>query len=120
MKNKFYLIILSGFATLSSCTTDSLSDLGESDNTSEVTYTSTIKSIIDNNCIMCHGDVPTNGAPMSLTTYENVKDAVLTRNLLDRISRTEGTSGAMPFGGPRLSQNDINAISTWIDANFPQ
>jgi len=120
MKNKIYLIILSGFATLSSCTTDSLSDLGQPTDLNEITYNSTVKSIIDSNCIVCHGNVPTNGAPMSLTTYENVKDAVLTRGLLDRISRAEGTSGAMPFGGPRLPQNDINAISTWIDANFPQ
>lgn len=120
MKTKNYLIILSGFATFSSCTTDSLSDLEEQTNISEITYTSTVKSIMDNNCIVCHGNVPTNGAPMSLTTYENVKDAVLNRNLLDRISRSEGTSGAMPLGGPRLPQNDINAISAWIDADFPQ
>lgn len=120
MKTKNYLIILSCFAAFSSCTTDSLSDLGEPNNTLEITYTSTVKSIIDNNCITCHGNVPTNGAPMSLTTYENVKDAVLNRNLLDRISRSEGTSGAMPLGGPRLPQNDINAVTTWINADFPQ
>ncbi|HLO74707.1 MAG TPA: c-type cytochrome [Flavobacterium sp.] len=120
MKNKTNLFILSGFIAFSSCTSDSVSDLGEPSNLSEVTYTTTVKSIIDNNCIVCHGNSPTNGAPMSLTTYENVKDAVLTRNLLDRISRAEGASGAMPLGGPRLPQNDINAISEWIDANFPQ
>jgi mono/diheme cytochrome c family protein len=120
MKTKIYLLFISGLATFSSCTTDSISDLEVPNNLSETTYTSTVKSIIDNNCIFCHGTTPTNGAPMSLTTYENVKNAVLTRNLLDRISRTEGTSGAMPLGGPRLPQNDINAIATWIDADFPQ
>jgi mono/diheme cytochrome c family protein len=120
MKNKINLFILSGFVVFTSCTTDSISDLTEPTNLNEVTYTSSVKSIIDSNCIVCHGDIPTNGAPMSLTTYENVKEAVLNRNLLDRISRTEGTSGAMPLGGPRLPQNDINAITTWIDNNFPQ
>lgn len=120
MKTKNYLLLISGLAILSSCTSDSLSDLEDPNNISEITYTTTVKSIIDNNCIFCHGTTPTNGAPMSLTTYENVKDAVLTRGLLDRISRSEGTTGAMPLGGPRLPQNDINAISAWIDADFPQ
>jgi len=57
---------------------------------------------------------------MSLTTYEKVKDAVLNRNLLNRISRAEGTSGAMPLGGPRLPQNSIDAINEWANTNFSQ
>lgn len=119
MKNIINFLLLSGFVALSSCSTDSLSDL-EGINENSVTYTSTIKGIIDNNCIRCHATVPINGAPMSLTTYENVKDAVLNRNLLDRISRAEGTSGAMPFGGPRLPQNSIDAINEWANTDFPQ
>jgi len=33
--------------------------------------------------------------------------------LLDRISREEGASGAMPLGGPRLPQNTIDLIFQW-------
>lgn len=120
MKNRIYLLLIFSCISLNSCTTDSISDLEEAQNENSITYTSTIKGIIDNNCIRCHAAVPINGAPMSLTTYENVKDAVLNRNLLDRISRAEGTSGAMPFGGPRLSQNSIDAINEWANTNFPQ
>ncbi len=115
MKNKSIKIICYGFVifTLNSCTTDSLSDLTMVEEIETVTYNGKIKSIIDNHCIICHASTPVNGAPMSLTTYENVKEAVLNRDLLDRISRAEGTSGAMPLGGPRLSQTDINIIIQW-------
>lgn len=119
MKNKIYILSIFSCITFNSCTTDSISDLEETDET-VITYATTIKGIIDNNCIRCHATVPINGAPMSLTTYENVKDAVLNRNLLDRISRAEGTSGAMPFGGPRLPQSNIDAINEWANNNFPQ
>lgn len=115
MKKTLIKISCYGFFILimTSCTTDSLSDLTTVEEVEMITYSENIKSIIDNNCIACHASTPVNGAPMSLTTYENVKEAVLDRGLLDRISRAEGTPGAMPFGGPRLPQNDINTIIQW-------
>lgn len=115
-------IILSSISLfVLSCTSDSESDL--EDNTpigGIVTYTGTVKSIIDNNCLSCHGNPTSNGAPMSLDTYEKVKEAVLNRGLLDRISRAEGTGGAMPLGGPRLSQNAINQIESWKNNGQPE
>ena len=118
MIQKIFLLAL--LYTTISCTTDSISDLEEIQNENPITYFSTVKRIIDNNCIQCHAAVPINGATMSLTTYEKVKDAVLNRNLLNRISRAEGTSGAMPLGGPRLPQNSIDAINEWANTNFSQ
>lgn len=119
MKHKIIFLSILVCIIFNSCTTDSFSDL-EGIPEESITYTSTVKEIIDNNCIQCHASTPVNGAPMSLTTYENVKDAVLNRNLLDRISRAEGTSGAMPFGGPRLPQSSIDAINEWANTDFPQ
>lgn len=84
----------------------------------QVTYIQNIKSIIDNNCLSCHGTTPSSGAPMSLTTYENVKEAILNRGLIDRISREVGASGAMPLGGPKLPTNSINLIIQWQNQNF--
>lgn len=113
-KQSIKLIIPALFSLLlNSCTNDSLSDLTTIDDIESATYTQNVKPIIDNNCIFCHGSTPTNGAPMSLTTYTFVKQAVINRGLLDRISRAEGTSGAMPFGGPRLSQTNIDIIIKW-------
>jgi mono/diheme cytochrome c family protein len=108
----FFFILVLAF---SSCTDSSPDDLIDSQPIDEITYTSTVKSIINNNCIQCHGTTPTNGASNSLTTYENVRDAVLNNDLIDRISRSEGTSGAMPLGGPRLPQASIDIIVQWND-----
>lgn len=105
----FSLLVL----PFTSCTDSSTDDLIDSQPIDEVTYNTAIKSIIDNNCIQCHGTTPSNGAPMSLTTYENVKDAVLNRGLIDRISRADGASGAMPLGGPRLPQSSIDLVVQW-------
>ena len=44
---------------------------------------------------------------------KNVKDAVINKGLLDRISRPEGASGLMPNGGPRLPQATIDLIVQW-------
>lgn len=72
-----------------------------------------VKFVFDNVCQECHSNPTQNGAPMPLVTFDDVRDAVLTRPLLDRISREEGASGAMPLGGPRLPQNVIDLIFQW-------
>ncbi|MDT0558161.1 hypothetical protein RM697_05865 [Ichthyenterobacterium sp. W332] len=77
-----------------------------------VTYNNTVKAIIDNNCILCHSNPPVNGAPMSLTTFDDVKIAVEMRGLIERIS-SEDLAFLMPFGGPRLPQNLIDAVIEW-------
>lgn len=102
------------------CTNDSESDLVDNTVPSTTTYTNAIKSIMDNNCISCHGDTPSGGAPMALKTYQNVKDAVMNRGLIDRISRTQGASGMMPLGGTRLSQSSIDLVIDWKNTGFAQ
>ena len=77
------------------------------------TYNQNVKSIIDNNCIRCHASTPLNGAPMSLVTYEQVKQAIQNRGLLNRISLENGNSSLMPQGGPRLPQATIDIIVKW-------
>lgn len=79
----------------------------------EVRY-STIATIMSGNCNGCHGATPTNGAPMSLTTYDEVKEAVENRNLIGRVE-----NGTMPPNGS-LSSTQINNIKSWQANNFPQ
>ncbi len=119
MKSKIFPIVTVLFLLLG-CTNDSESDLTNNTVPSTVTYTNTIKSIIDNNCISCHGNTPSGGAPMSLTTYQNVKDAVINRGLIDRISRVQGASGMMPLGGTRMPQSSINQVIDWKNNGFTQ
>lgn len=112
------IFLFSVFALLTSCTNDSESDLTDNNVPSEITYTNSIKSTMDNNCISCHGNTPSNGASMSLTTYQNVKDAVLSRGLIDRISRAQGAAGMMPLGGTRLPQSKIDEVTNWKNTGF--
>jgi len=114
------ILLFSVFALFTSCTNDSEYDLVNQNVPSAITYTNSIKSIMDNNCISCHGNTPSSGAPMSLTTAQNVKDAVLGRGLIDRISKAQGAAGMMPFGGTRLSQSKIDDVVNWKNTGFTQ
>lgn len=114
MNAKTILITLSLTAIFVGCTDDNPSTLMEdTPATGITTYNENVKSIIDNNCIVCHAAIPKNGAPMSLVTYNQVKDAVLNRGLLNRISLQNGNSSLMPNGGPRMPQTTIDVILKW-------
>lgn len=116
---KIPMLVL-GTTLFLSCTTDSISDLTVIETIDEVSYQRDVKPLIDSKCNNCHGNPPTFGAPTSYTTYENVRNAVLNQGLIDRITRPENTSGAMPFGGPRLPQNQINLIVQWSEEGFAE
>jgi mono/diheme cytochrome c family protein len=117
---KLTLLLMACVILQYGCANDSTSDFIDTSGVSDITYTNTTKSIFDNNCIPCHATVPINGAPMPLTTYEFVKSAVLTRPLLDRISREQGTPGMMPNGGTRLPQAKITQIFKWAQNGLPE
>jgi uncharacterized membrane protein len=76
---------------------------------SGITYTANVRSIITNNCTNCHGSSPTQGAPFSLTTYNQV------RNRVDAIiSRINNGSNPMPPSG-LMSSGNRNTIQQWKD-----
>ena len=84
----------------------------------EVTYTRNIKAIIDDNCIVCHSP----GGVSSfrpLTTYEEVRNAVLTTNLLERIQMPDTEPRQMPQPG-RMPQNKIDLILQWNEDGLPE
>lgn len=100
---------------LLSCTSKTYDDLEEvqfMDPVEKITYQD-VSFVFETICTACHSNPPQNGAPMSLSSYSEVKDAVETRGLLDRISRNEGANGLMPLGGPRLPQQDIDLLFQW-------
>jgi mono/diheme cytochrome c family protein len=91
-------------------------DMGPPDNgDTEVTYNGTIKAIINGNCIGCHSSPPANGAPMSLTTYQDVRSAVQSRGLIGAVE-----SGAMPPVGSDLTNAQVQAIKDWQADGFPE
>ena len=80
-----------------------------------ITYTNTISAIVNGKCTGCHGNPPSNGAPMSLTTYTDVKEAVETRGLINQIE-----TGNMPKTGNALTTTQIQNFKTWQTNGFPQ
>ena len=107
----FILALLS-----TSCSNDSDDDIGPIINDpppNEVTYSGTVKSIISNNCLDCHTNPPVNNAPMSLTTYNDVKNAVQGRGLVGRVE-----SGTMPPVGNSLTPSQVQAIKDWQAGGF--
>ena len=112
MKNKypFYFIVFVFSFSCSNVSEEDLIDVTPIPET--VTYQENVKSIIDNNCISCHSNPPMNGAPISLTTFDEVKNAIENNGLLNRISSND-LAFSMPFGGPRLPQNLIDIIVEW-------
>lgn len=119
MKNKILYTFLIASIFLFGCTYDSPDDLIEAIDLPEegVTYNLHVKPIIDNNCINCHSSPPQNGAPMPLISYQNVKNAVQNRGLIQLIS-TQDLGDVMPLGGPRLPQNLIDTVIQWQTDGF--
>jgi mono/diheme cytochrome c family protein len=73
--------------------------------------------IMSTNCTSCHGSNPINAAIISLETYDKVKSRTQS-NLIDRISRSQGSSGMMPQGGTRLSQSTIDKVISWSNCGY--
>jgi len=116
MKKIIFLILtnLVLILTISSCSQSTYDDIEEEvDPIPEIVTYLDVKPIIDDVCLACHSNPPQNGAPMSLVTYENVKEAILERDLINKISKNEGDNGLMPLGGPRLPQSSIDLIVKW-------
>ena len=99
-----------GFMMLMSCDTKAYEDISDVKPITEtVTYNKNVKTIIDNNCVVCHSATGSN--PYSpLIDYTAVKNSI--DNILDRIQRANGDPLKMPQGGT-LSQDNINMIIKW-------
>lgn len=116
------LLILGAFATLlysTGCYYDNKEELypntygGTSTcDTTNQTYTASIKTIIDVNCasVGCH---VTGGQSPDLTSYQKVKDNIT------RVKVRAIDLKTMPAAAP-LSVCDMNKLTAWINAGTPQ
>ena len=117
MSKQLYIPLILGML-LASCTNDSTIDLLEPIPEEEViNYEIHIKPIMTNNCTNCHSNPPQNGAPMHLTTYNSVKNAVENQELIERLISTQ-PGYMMPIGGQNLPQNLIDIIIQWEAEGF--
>ncbi len=101
------------------CSDTSPMDLIENNTiTQSISYDNNVKQIIGNNCINCHGTIPTNGAPMSLNSLITLKDAIQNRGLINRINLEQSNILAMPLGSPKLLPSQIETIVKWQNEGF--
>jgi len=79
-----------------------------------VTYTSHVKSYIDNNCVGCHGS----SGGVSLGTYAEVKSEADAGRILARAINGSG-SGPMPPSG-LMPQETLDTLQFWLDQGSPE
>lgn len=116
IKNLIYVLSIS-LLIFSCSSSDNPSEPNPNPNpnpSGNVTYNGHIKSIMSNFCTSCHGNPTTNGAPMSLTTYAEVKSAVENRGLIQRIN---DANNPMPQGG-LMSQANRALVQQWVNDGF--
>lgn len=118
MKSLYSLFIL--IIAFSSCTYDK-----EEKNkmvvlacdTNNVRFSAEIKSVLEANCLSCHGGNAEGGAGIQLNNYDEIKSYVDQNRFLESMTRTG--SDYMPRGGDRLSDSKIEQIRCWIKKGAP-
>ncbi len=123
-KRKVFFVSVTCMAFLASCSynKDELvqpgspglganSSTGENPSGAVVTYTSHVKTIIDNNCIGCHGGQ----GGLFLTNYSQVKAIADNGNLLLRAIQGGGPQPMPPSGV--LPQATLDTLQFWLDQN---
>lgn len=120
---KLFFIVLSGLTAfaLNSCSYDNENSLypelvNECD-TTDIRYSNTIKPIINNNCLSCHGNnYMTEGAGLNLATYDNVKNNI---NIIVQAINHTGNLPKMPKNAAKLSDCDLKKIDIWVKNATP-
>lgn len=85
--------------------------------TTQITYTNTIKGVIQAKCFGCHsGSAPQGG--VNLSNYANVKAVAFNNNKL--VSSVTRTANWMPKNGQKLDNCTIDKIKAWINDGAPE
>ena len=86
----------------------------------DITYTNTVKAILDSSCATsaaCHAANSATTFPMS--NYDETVLAVGFGRILGAINQEPGFS-AMPRNSDKIAQDRIDAIAEWIAAGTPE
>lgn len=86
--------------------------------TTDLTYTNKINSIVQAHCLGCHSDNNPLGG-LSLEGYDKVKSTADDGRLLGVVRHEAGYPG-MPLNSPKLSDCKIRQLEIWIDDGTPQ
>ncbi len=83
---------------------------------SNVTFTTTVKPILQASCFSCHSNskAANSGGGIKLENYADVLISTNNGKLMGTINHTSGFQ-AMPQGGGKLTDCEISKLQTWID-----
>lgn len=129
MKRIQTLVLLSALClTMAACSKSNETDLGGNNGggtnnppacvTTNMKYSTDIAPIIQANCFSCHSNATSTVSGFSLEGHSNLKAKADQGRLLGAITHAAGFS-AMPQGGSKLSDCNINRIRAWIEAGAP-
>jgi cytochrome c553 len=114
------MIIVCNLMMVSSCSKSNEADLakdttvtGGGCDTVNMKYATNVQPIISSYCYGCHGNGSASGG-ISLDSYANLKTQADNGNLIAVITHAAGYP-AMPQGGAKLSDCNINIIKDWIN-----
>jgi hypothetical protein len=91
--------------SISSCSTSTIEEVVI---TETITYTGSVRTIVSNNCLPCHGGTNPSGG-LNLETYAGVRNAAENGNLINRIN---SASSPMPQSG-LMAPALIATIEQW-------
>ncbi len=116
-------VLMTAFLFLFSCYYDVEEELYPIDSnaacdTTNVTYTLSIKPIMDASCNNCHSTQVASGG-IILDTYAGISAVAASGKLGGSVNWTGGYS-AMPKGGSQLSPCNLKKINIWLAANHPK
>ena len=86
--------------------------------TTNMKYSTDIAPIIRGNCFACHSNASASISGFSLEGHSNLKAKVDEGRLVGAITHASGFA-AMPQGGAKLSDCNINKIIAWVNAGAP-
>jgi len=86
-----------------------------------MTYTNNIKSILVTNCTSCHyaGNDVSVGGGYNYEAYNGIKNMAINGKLLPAINHAAGAQ-PMPKNAPKLSDCDIAKFTNWVNNGAPQ
>jgi hypothetical protein len=113
MKKLFSALLI--LSIVFSCSKNNEQNLGGANtcNSTNMTFTTDIKPILQNNCFSCHGNgLSQNG--INFDTYAGVKAVADNGKLVGAITHAAGFL-PMPQSAPKLSDCNINKIKDWVN-----
>lgn len=117
------MLTAASLAILTGCYNDNREDLypttGSTCNTTNVTYSGTVSTIMATSCALpsCHNTVAS-ASGYDLSNYAGVKRAVDNARLLGVINHQTGYS-PMPRNQGKMAQCSIDQITSWVNAGAP-